>query len=347
MTDKMSNVKLVSLRNRRYLGNKYKLLEFIHDSVNNSCHDINSMIDIFAGTGAVAASFASSMPVITNDILYSNYLCNLAWLSPEPYDKNKIVDIINQMNDFDGSADNYVTDNFADTYFSRTDCSKIGESRELIEALHSSRQINEREFAILVASLLYGMDKIAKTVGHYDAYRKGVQFDHHLDIPLLNAPTDNNQLNCCYNEDANTLIQRIDGDLLYLDPPYNSRQYGDAYHLLENIARWEKPTVTGVARKMNRDSLKSAYCTVSAVKAFDDLVTHANVKYIVMSYNSMAKKGNARSNAKIDDCDIINILSKIGNVTVAEQKYKAFTTGKSSHNDNAERLFICEVNHAK
>lgn len=175
MTDKMSNVKLVSLRNRRYLGNKYKLLEFIHDSVDNSCHDIHSMIDIFAGTGAVAASFASSMPVITNDILYSNYLCNFAWLSPEPYDRDKVIDIIHQMNDFDGSTDNYVTDNFADTYFSRADCSKIGESRELIEALHSSRQINEREFAILVALLLYGMDKIAKTVGHYDAYRKGVQ----------------------------------------------------------------------------------------------------------------------------------------------------------------------------
>lgn len=347
MSDEVSNIKLVSLRNRRYLGNKYKLLEFIHDSVDNECHEINSMIDIFAGTGSVAASFAPSMPVITNDILYSNYLCNLAWLSSEPYDRKKVIDIINDMNSFDGSADNYVTENFSDTYFSRFDCSKIGESRELIETLYSNQQINEREFAILVASLLYGMDKIAKTVGHYDAYRKNVQFDHHLDIPLLDAPIDNNHLNRCYNDDANLLIKQISGDLLYLDPPYNSRQYGDAYHLLENIARWEKPEVVGVARKMNRDSLKSAYCTISATKAFDDLVTHANVKYIAMSYNSMAKKGNARSNAKIDDEDIINILSKVGNVTMVEQRYKAFTTGKSCHNDNSERLFICKVNHAK
>ena len=58
--------------------------------------------------------------------------------------------------------------------------------------------------------------------------------------------------------DANELVREIRADLVYIDPPYNSRQYCDIYHLLENVARWERPEVSGVARKMPRDELKKA-----------------------------------------------------------------------------------------
>ena len=57
--------------------------------------------------------------------------------------------------------------------------------------------------------------------------------------------------------DSNELVKNIEADLVYIDPPYNSRQYCDAYHLLENVARWEKPEVFGVARKMDRSTMKS------------------------------------------------------------------------------------------
>ena len=55
----------------------------------------------------------------------------------------------------------------------------------------------------------------------------------------------------------------------------------------------------------------------------------------------MAEKGNSRSNAKISDEDIMRILSKKGTVKVFEESYKAFTTGKSDIEENAERLFLC------
>ncbi|HDL5761948.1 TPA: DNA adenine methylase, partial [Mannheimia haemolytica] len=141
----------------------------------------------------------------------------------------------------------------------------------------------------------------------------------------------------------NELIKSIKGDLLYLDPPYNSRQYCDAYHLLENVARWEKPKVYGVARKMDRTSLKSDYCMIAATKAFEELIENADAKYILLSYNNMSDKGNDRSNAKISDEDIMKILSKKGKVIVFESDYKSFSTGKSDIQDNKERLFLCEV----
>ena len=92
------------------------------------------------------------------------------------------------------------------------------------------------------------MDKIANTCGHYDAYRQGVEYEKHLEMYVPQPEPDVNENNVCYNMDTNELAPEIEADLIYIDPPYNSRQYCDAYHLLENVARWEKPEVFGVAR---------------------------------------------------------------------------------------------------
>lgn len=328
------------INNRRYLGNKYKLLPFITGVVNSECDGIETVADIFAGTGAVSSAFIDKT-IITNDLMYSNYICHYAWFGSEVYDPQTIIDYVERYNAKTKCGENYMTRNFADTYFSKSDCAKIGYIREDIERNYKKRNLNKRERAILITSLLYAMDKIAVTCGHYDAYRKDAEFDVSLELCVPLAKINNNAENECFNEDANNLVKRIEADLIYIDPPYNSRQYCDAYHLLENVARWEKPEVFGVAKKMDRSSMKSKYCTTSATKAFETLINDIKAKYILLSYNNMAEKGNSRSNAKISDEDIMRILSKKGTVKVFEESYKAFTTGKSDIEENAERLFLC------
>lgn len=330
------------INNRRYLGNKYSLSSFIRETVNKNCSGINIVVDIFSGTGSVAHTFRDKM-IITNDLLFSNYISNYAWFAPMDYSKLKIVEYVAKFNKVNTSENNYMREKFADTFFSADDCSKIGFVREQIEIDYINKKINFKEYAILITSLLYGIDRIANTVGHYDAYRKNAEFDKKLNFPVLLPEKNLNENNKCYNMDANELIGNLECDLLYLDPPYNSRQYCDAYHLLENVARWEKPEVYGVARKMDRSSLKSDYCTIDAVNAFEDLINKANARYILLSYNNMSNKGNDRSNAKITDEDILRILRKKGKVTIFEKEYKSFSTGKSEINDNAERLFLCET----
>lgn len=333
--------KTTLINNRRYLGNKYKLLPFITSVVNSECPNIEIVADIFAGTGAVSSAFTDKT-VITNDLLYSNYICNYAWFGSEKYDPQIIIDFVLRYNSLTEYSNNYMTKNFTDTYFSHDDCSKIGFIREDIEEKYKSGIINKRERAILITSLLYAMDKIAVTCGHYDAYRKGVVFSSsslELAVPL--AKIDNNPNNLCFNEDANELVKRVEADFVYIDPPYNSRQYCDAYHLLENVARWEKPEVFGVAKKMDRRGLKSKYCTMSATKTFESLIGDIKARYIMLSYNNMGDKGNSRSNAKISDEDILRVLRKKGSVKVFEESYKPFTTGKSDIEKNTERLFLC------
>ena len=333
---------IANIQNRRYLGNKFKLLNFIKNVTDENCSGIEMVADIFSGTGAVASIFTDKT-VITNDLLYSNYLCNIAWFDNETVRFYFLEDLIRKYNEDIIFVDNYMTENFSNTYFSKSDCSKIGIVREDIEQKYLAGVINERERAILVTSLIYGMDKIANTCGHYDAWRRGAIFKRQLILPMLNVPEKNNKNNRCFNEDANELVRHIEADLIYIDPPYNSRQYSDTYHLLENVASWQKPAVHGVARKMNRENLKSNYCTIRATTAFEDLIKHCQSRYILFSYNNMANKGDARSNARIVDEDIIRILKDKGDVKVFFKKYKAFNAGQSNISENKERLFLCTV----
>lgn len=333
-------IKVVDIQNRRYLGNKFRLLDFVIKIVSENCPDTKTFADIFAGTGAIASAFIGKT-ILTNDLLYSNYLCNMAWFGNEMIRLHFLEELISEYNRRTIFIENYMTENFSDTYFSKSDCSKIGVIREDIEQKYFTRVINERERAVLVTSLIYGMDKIANTCGHYDAWRHDAIFDRHLVLPILNISEQNNEQNLCFNENANSLVRHISADLIYIDPPYNSRQYSDTYHLLENVARWEKPTVHGVARKMNREHLKSDYCTIRATTAFEDLIAHCRARYILLSYNNMANKGDARSNARISDNDIIRILNAKGDVKTFSKQYKPFSAGQSNIRENEERLFLC------
>ena len=259
----------MKIYNRRYLGNKTKLLSFITDVINQECGQFNSIFDAFAGTGSVMSAFLDKQ-IITNDILYSNYISHIAWFQNSSFDKKKIEGMIEQYNNLPNDLlDNYVSLNFANTYFSENVCKKIGHIREDIEVQFINNNINEKERAILITSLLYAMDKIANTCGHYDAWRKGVEYTEDFAIQPLEVFANTSKKNKFFNMDTNELAPKIKCDIVYLDPPYNSRQYCDAYHLLENIAKWEKPVVEGTARKMNRDNLKSEYCKRTAANAFE------------------------------------------------------------------------------
>lgn len=333
--------KTIEIQNRRYLGNKFRLLPTIKKVVDENCHGIEVVADLFAGTGVVASAFQDKI-LITNDILYSNYIVHLAWFGSMDYDEGKVVGMIEAFNENKVEEDNYMSECFSNTFFSIDDCRKIGAIREEIENRYGSGDLNVRERALLITSLLYAMDRIAKTCGHYDAYRHNVEYDAHLEMFVPNVRKNNRVENQIYNCDVNEIASKIKADLVYLDPPYNSRQYCDAYHLLENVSRWEKPKVAGVARKMDRSGLKSDYCVRKASKSFEQLVKNIRAKYILLSYNNMKQKGNDRSNAKISDEDIMRILQDKGEVKIFSQSYKAFSTGLSSIQDNEERLFLCE-----
>lgn len=336
-----NNAGKFQIQNRRFLGNKYKLLEFIEDIINEKCDNFNSFCDIFAGTGVVGERFNNkNIKIISNDILFSNYISLKTFLGSTKISSNKLKEKIDFLNNLKANQDNYFSAHYSNTFFTMENARKIGAVREIIEEIAE----NEDEKSALITALLYATDKIANTVGHYDAYRKKLDTLQPIHLMVPDIKLEKNYNNEIFKEDANKLIRKISCDVLYIDPPYNSRQYCDAYHLLENLATWKKPQVYGKAKKMNRDHLKSMYCLKSASKIFTDLIENARCKHILVSYNNTGESKDERSNARIKDEEIISILKRKGEVEIFERDYKAFTTGKSDTNGHIERVFYCKAN---
>ena len=327
--------------NRRYTGSKYKLSRWIHDLIIENCYG-ESFCDIFAGTGIISYTMLNDMQnIVINDFLYSNEIIYKAFFSNERYDTNKIehYNLIFKNIDITNIEENYISVNFGNKFFSLNDAKKIGYIREYIE--ENALLFNDRETAILIASLLYSTDKSANTVGHYDAYIKNHDIPDRFQFDLIHPYSVTSNIHI-YREDANNLAKKINTDIVYIDPPYNSRQYSRFYHVLENIACWKKPELFGVALKPAPENM-SEYCKSSAKIFFEELINSLKCKYIVVSYNNTYNSKSGSSKNKMTLSDIENILSVRGEVKQFEKKHNFFNAGKTEFNDHKELIFIVEV----
>lgn len=166
----------MKINNRRYTGSKYKLMSWIRELILQYCPEHGIFFDVFGGTGIVTAKMLDVVQsVIINDFLYSNEICYKAFFGRDDYDFQKLMLFAYEVAVVDKKAlsDNYVSLNYGDKYFEYDNAKMIGFIREKIQRDYEARKLTEREFDILLASLLYSFDRCANTVGHYDAYVKG------------------------------------------------------------------------------------------------------------------------------------------------------------------------------
>jgi site-specific DNA-methyltransferase (adenine-specific) len=337
----------MQLTSRRYIGSKTKLLDWIFSEIKNNVQG-ESFLDIFSGTGSVAERALNFYnKVIVNDILSSNKIIYEAFWGNEKINfsiineyKNIFIALTNI------EKDNYFSKNYGGKYFGVNDAKKIGYIRDIIEKDYKAKVLNKREFNILLASLIYSMDRIANTVGHYEAYRKINITDDRFKFELIELNNYQNKEIEIFQEDANSLAQKIYADIVFLDPPYNSRQYSRFYHVLENLVDWDKPELYGVALKPKPKNM-SEYCRNGAAKVFDDLISNLKCKYIVVTYNNTYNSKSSSSQNKIKLEDIEKSLKKRGVTKIFDSNYKFFNAGKTDLPNHKEYLFITEVRDEK
>lgn len=337
----------MQLTNRRYIGSKTKLLDWIFSEIKNNTQG-ESFFDIFSGTGSIAERALSLYnKVIVNDILSSNKIIYEAFWGKEKINfylineyKNLFIALTNI------EKENYFSENYGGKYFGLNDAKKIGYIREIIEESYKSKVLNKREFSILLASLIYSMDRIANTVGHYEAYRKISIKDERFRFEMIDLNDYQNKEIEIFQEDANSLAPKIYADIIFLDPPYNSRQYSRFYHVLENLVDWDKPELYGVALKPKPKNM-SEYCRNGAAKVFDDLISNLKCKYIVVTYNNTYNSKSSSSQNKIKLEEIEKSLNKRGVTKIFESDYKFFNAGKTDLPNHKEYLFITEVKNEK
>jgi adenine-specific DNA-methyltransferase len=340
----------VEIFSRRYLGSKSRLLPFLHRIAAERCGNYCSFADLFAGTGVVAHSFNKpGVQIVANDYLASNAVSLSCWLGITELSEREASGLIAYLNALPADEDNYVSDQYGDRYFSLANARKIGIIRDEIDRLNLDPSLR----ALALTSLLYAMDRVAHTVGHYDAYRQGTsngkterRSDSLRDRPIrLQVPRveyGNNRGNEVYQADANELARQIEVDVLYLDPPYNSRQYSDTYHVLENVILNDKPDLIGVARKRPGRPSRSRYCGKDAAAALEDLVMNAKCRWILFSYNNMAD-GDKRSNSILSDEEIVAILGLRGTVDIYKTAFNSFTAKRELIVGHEERVYVCEM----
>jgi len=334
----------VNIENRRYIGSKTKLKSWIFSLIEEHCKG-ETFADIFAGTGIMGVEASRKYKsIILNDILYSNIVSYEAFFSSGKFNIKKITNIIDSYNklELNSIKENYFSKNFGNKYFSKENSRLIGFIREDLE--QKKKSLTKKEYSIILTSLIYSIDKIANTVGHYDAYIKKNIVIKKLNIkPIIPIKTKKVFI---FRQDANLLVKKIKADIVYIDPPYNSRQYSRFYHLLETLVKWDKKELYGVALKPESENM-SEYCTTRAPKAFAELIDNLKCKYIIVSYNNTYNSKSHSSENKIKLEEIQSILEKKGATKIYKKSHPAFNTGKTKFNNHQEWLFITKVYEKK
>lgn len=319
-----------------YIGSKFSILKYIDDTVNDFVKPKDNMIfcDIFSGTSSVGKYFKKKgYNIISNDLQYYAYITAKHFI--ENNDKIEFLklkerqiepfEFLNNLEGVNGFIyNNYSKEGtkgnlFERQYFSDENAKKIDAIRINIEEWYTKKLINNTEYCYLLTCLLEAADKVANTASVYEAFLKKLKPSANKNIelaPLEIVTNENINLLKAYNKDANELIKEISGDILYMDPPYNTRKYNTNYHMLETIALYDSPEIKGKTGVRVETQKKSKYCLKKeAAGALEDLIKNAKFRYLFLSYND---------EGIIPLDEIERIFSKYGKYKRYEKQHKRY-----------------------
>jgi len=353
----------------RYYGCKTKLLEFISEAVSKTGVNHGSVFcDLFSGTTVVAKHFKKAgFTVYANDFLGFSYSLARAYIQSNSYPRfrglkktvqglndseeniTKVIAFLNNLklkksfvykNYCPGGTSNLDSPRM---YFTDLNGMKIDAIRTKIQHWKDNQLINEDQFHILLAALIEAVPYVANISGNYAAYLK--HWDPRTNKTLtLQVPRilKSDKHNKAFKQDANKLIRRIHSDILYLDPPYNTRQYAGNYFLLELIAEgWfngTRPNIYGKTGMRPYENQKSKYCKKNNVfNVFADLIENADAKFILLSYND---------EGLLTEKEISTVLKNRGKVSIfrkTHRRYKSINQKESDRTCVNEKLYFVEV----
>jgi adenine-specific DNA methylase len=350
-TEKQSKIKTM-----RYLGNKTDLLDFIGNLVSKykDKYQLKStIIDGFGGTGSVTQYFNKlNFNVISNDI--NNYAYKLC------YSRNNITkedlkfdglnlnisEILRKLNKC--NKEGFVYKNYSPNsknerkYFTTENAKIIDGIRTKIEKWFSKKKISEKEYIHLISILIETVPLFSNIAGTYGAFLK--EWDSRsLKTLQLTEDIHNNLLcnsvneNKTYNDDIRNIIGSIDADILYLDPPYNERDYASYYHVLETISEYNNPELNDNKTGTKKNPTKSNWCKKStAKKELEYIIENSKSKIVLLSYNN---------EGIISQDEIKTIFEKYGTYSNEKKEYRRFKSNKNNSDVKVyEYIHVLEKN---
>ena len=289
----------------RYIGNKENILDKIYSILTENGVEGDSFFDFFSGTTSVARYYKKlGYRVFSSDFLYLSFCLQKAYIenNREPLFERllptllsvrcasffaspleQVVAYLNTISPVKGFIyKNYTPEGTAALdrprmYFSSENGKVIDAIRIQIEKWKIEALITDSEYYILLACLIETVSFYANVAGVYAAFQK--KWDPRAVKPLTLRPIeiiDNDRDNKVYNANSLDLVPDIDVDILYVDPPYNGRQYLPNYHMLETIAKYDAPSIHGVSGMRDYESKKSSFCNAkTALQGIDYIASSA------------------------------------------------------------------------
>lgn len=327
----------------RYLGNKTRMINNIENFISELDIKGKTFCDLFAGSASVSDYFKDKYKIIANDLLDSSCIFAKAKINNSKIPefkkfKNKYgIDPFEYFTnkEYEFKEEHFIWKNYSPKgqrqFFTEDIANKIDGIRIDLEKMLSEEDINQNEYDFLLASLLETIMGLSNTTGTYEAFLKEWDKRSFKEFKLLPLEMKNCKKvkgGTVYNEDANELIKKISGDILYLDTPYTITDYNSAYHLLETIVKYDNPEIKGITGRRVKKKEKSKYSSKSTVAiAYEDLIKNAKFKHIIISYST-------QSLLPIEE--LITIIKKYANkdITVKYYPFREYKNIRSSKKES-------------
>lgn len=332
----------------RYLGNKDTIVEQIKSFFfeKNLANKNLVLFDAFCGTGSVSSYLKDSFKIIIND--------NLKWavsytegkiLSSDVSFSNLGFDPIKYLNDSKDVRHNFIFNNYSPAkskrmYFTENNAGRIDYFREQIEQWLNDKKINKKEYNYLIFCLINAVSDVSNTAGVYGAFLKKWDSRALKEIELYHSKDKVN-----YNDDIiaycdklENIIDKVECDVLYLDPPYTQNQYGTQYHLLETLILNDNPEISEITGSRPTGPMRSDWSKEYKVNILlDKILAKTKAKYIMLSYSN----DGLMSKEFIEAC--FKRYGKAETYVCKKINYKKYQNWKSANEDeHFEYLFFIE-----
>lgn len=240
---------------------------------------------------------------------------------------------------------------------------KLDAIREEIDKISN----NEIEKSVLLTSLILAMDKVDSSVGHHVSYLKQWASRAYntmkMFVPRLIIDDKRHKV---FNDDIFNLLNNVEVDLAYYDPPYGSSnemmppsrvRYASYYHIWKTICLNDRPRVIGAANRREdvsdtvsgsvfEDFRKNADGRYMVIDELKKLITGTKAKYVVLSYNN---NGRATLEAILEILREINAYSSVFEMDYKKNVMSTMTwtnewlNGGNGHDiKNKEFLFLIQ-----
>jgi adenine-specific DNA-methyltransferase len=341
----------------RYIGNKTRLLPFILRTLRRSGMAIGSVHDAFAGTASVGRALkADGWSVHSSDLLMSSYVFQRAYVvadsaDPDVEDRARALSNLPPKHAF-------ITSHFspaaADTrepsrmYFTPENAVRIDAAREELEHWRETGEIGDDTYYVLLAGIIEGADRVANTAGVYASYMKRWQpnakrrFEVGPEKPIAGPPAIAHLMDAA---DAAKEVGEV--DLIYIDPPYNSRQYVAYYHIPEILARgWTEsaPLIRGKVGLLAGPEGRSLWSHGRRVKKlFSGLLEASRARHALVSFNS---EGHLTPDTLSSLLTTASIDGEVAHFSQSYRRYRADSerVGRHYHRNLAvEHLFLIRL----